>query len=356
MSIPGPASDARRFKIIELLLEDHRAGVPATAVHTIIERLGPLSVAPNLLENDLKVLIKLGLARRVGHGKYSSAGLFPGHGFPNDNISHPEMKHLIAARCMQTKKPASAGGQFLFESRFLFIFHGTSTEPLFPLIRDSPRDRQPRCVATSSVPGFITLAGCDSIELSCVGGVVDRRRRAFKPYGSEELQKATLRTIEHDVLVVACSRLDFDGRIECIGEMGPLRESVINDTIAEGKDVVVLADRSKFHLGGLARHFAHVPFQEENTWLFVDAVPEGPSDRATLAANRRFAQLRETMGDRFVEVPHSARAPAPPLPVSPSPDPIPQGSAPTFPTPAAVPGAAPDPPPRKPRSSKPGPA
>ena len=318
MSISGPASDARRFQIIELLFEDRRAGVPATAVHTIIERLGPPAVAANLLENDLKVLIKLGLARRVGHGKYCFAGLSAGHGFSSDDVSHPEIKHLIAARCMETKKPESAGGRYLLEGRWLFIFHGTSTEPLFGLIRDCPRDRQPRSVATSSVPGFITLAGCESIDVSCVGGVVDHRRRAFKPHGSHDLQKAGLRAIEHDVLVVACSRLDFEGRIECIGEMGPLRESVIKDAIAEGKDVVVLADRSKFHSRGLARHFASVPLKEENIWLFVDAAPDDrpPNDRATrvtLAADRGFAQLRETMGHRFVEVrvPHPARSPAP---------------------------------------------
>lgn len=246
----------RQATIIELLAKRGALGIPDAAK--------ALRVSEATVRRDFEELHELGRARRVRGGIARAAdGAAAAAGSFNERV------HILAA---EKNRIGRAAARLVNEGETIIMDGGTTTSSMAPyLVRKRIQ------VITNSITVADYLADAAQIEVIVVGGYFYRPSKVL--LGAPAVQ--LLRDVNASTTFVSAGGLTLDG----IGHSNSLIIETEQTMIARGRKVVLLADHSKFGMGGALKVCP---------WTNVDTVI---TDRPAPAA---FARFFRTQGIKVI--------------------------------------------------------
>lgn len=291
---------ARYFDIIEFLSKIARTGHDAT----FSELKNALRLKQGTLGGYLKELVKDELIESVRHGVYRlkirsmNETLFERHAqvYEARRQRNRTFKEAVARACVEYERD----GASLLGNKCCLICHGTSTEPLFRLMREVGASKRPDKIITNSIPGILELLDF-GIGLTIIGGSVKREMGGIQPihaFQGEAADDATtaerLGTEDFDTAIVSCSSIHPDGRIWCNDGMEQFRNGVLG---TKEVNLIILADSTKLKTMSSGMKMANrIVWDRQRTWLFVD-------DHKTPENEAFYDGFAEKLGnDHFVRV------------------------------------------------------
>ena len=228
-------TEERRQVILEQLRHDGK--VVAT------ELSASLAVSPDTVRRDLRELGEAGLLRRVHGGALPAA--VGGRPYAIRLEQDQEVKAAIA----------QATSRLLHRGQVILLDSGTTT---LEVARHLPSDLE-ATVITNSPPVAVALADHPTVEVTVVGGMLDKDARALVGAATVE----SLRSVRADVLVLGVCSLHPEIGITVLD----LEESYVKRTmIANAAEVVAVSSADKL---GSAGPYVIAPL-EELTYLVTE--------------------------------------------------------------------------------------
>lgn len=308
---PSDKKKANMFEVLEFLAKRSHAGETVSNSDILTHLKG---LKGTTLHGYLRELEDLELVEKVSErGQYRLRvrspieNLFRKTEYENRRRRHEREKEAVALACIEYE-----GGDLL--GSCCLICHGTSTEPLFRLLRTVDPSRRPERIITNSLPGILELLDAN-IGLTIVGGAVNLNMGGIKPlhpagkageratdqgarrHPDEEVSTAErLGTEDFNTAILSCSSISPDGRIWCNDGMDEFRSEVL---ATEGVKFVVLADASKLAtMSGGKKLATKIDLESGRTWLFVN-------DAVTPENEQFFQEFEAKLQRHFVRVPVS---------------------------------------------------
>jgi DeoR/GlpR family transcriptional regulator of sugar metabolism len=228
-------TEERRQLILEQLRHDGKVVATELSVS--------LAVSPDTVRRDLRELGEAGLLRRVHGGALPAAA----GGRPYAiRLEQDQVAKVAIAQA--TSRLLRRGQVILFDS-------GTTT---LEVARHLPSDLE-ATVITNSPPVAVALADHPTVEVTVVGGMLDKEARALVGAATVE----SLRSVRADVLVLGVCSLHPEIGITVLD----LEESYVKRTmIANAAEVVAVSSADKL---GSAGPYVIAPL-EELTYLVTD--------------------------------------------------------------------------------------
>jgi DeoR/GlpR family transcriptional regulator of sugar metabolism len=232
-------AEERRHAILDRLRSDGKV--------VAAELSASLAVSPDTVRRDLSELAEAGLLRRV-HG----GALPPTVGAQTYAVRSGQAPEAKAAIAQATSGLLHSGQVILLDS-------GTTT---LEVARRLPPDLE-ATVITNSPPIAVALAEHPNVEVTVLGGVLDKEARAI--VGAATIE--TLRSIRADVLVLGVCSLHPDVGIT----VNALEESYVKRAmIANAAEVVAVSSADKL---GSAGPYVVGPLDELTHLVTEDSVP-----------------------------------------------------------------------------------
>jgi DeoR/GlpR family transcriptional regulator of sugar metabolism len=228
-------TEERRQLILEQLRHDGKIVATELSVS--------LAVSPDTVRRDLRELGEAGLLRRVHGGALPAA--VGGRPYAIRLEQDQEAKVAIA----------QATSRLLRRGQVILLDSGTTT---LEVARHLPSDLE-ATVITNSPPVAVALADHPTVEVTVVGGMLDKEARALVGAATVE----SLRSVRADVLVLGVCSLHPEIGITVLD----LEESYVKRTmIANAAEVVAVSSADKL---GSAGPYVIAPL-EELTYLVTD--------------------------------------------------------------------------------------
>ena len=302
---------ARRFRVLECVV--NICDTSGNATYSAICR--DMGITGSTVHGDLAYLVSRGLIEKPGHDSYrgirsTSERVFSETNYGDRRRKFSEIKKAVARGCVRHM----VDGYPILDNKVCFISQGTSTEPLFSVLRDSEAEERPNGIVTNSLPGFLELLDFDPIELSIIGGKPDRQRGAIFPPDRQfagddpesessprqvsqkiDFDKQLFGAVDFDLAIISCSSITPDGNVSCNDQMASFRRSLLKIIANDEKELVVLADATKCKRTDSGTLITNIEWDQERTWLFVDGNPKGKTAKI-------YKEFRKKIGDRFVEI------------------------------------------------------
>lgn len=256
-------ADARRLQVLAFFLRSPRDIVGNA---DLLKAVPALDGKANVLDGDLKYLIEMSLIERAGQGQYRLRMHSPEFVFRNTDYERrrmilPEVKEAVARRLVEDGHLAN---------RCCLITHGTSTDPIFKIIRTVELEKRPEKILTNSIGGILELLGTSS-KLTVIGGEVRREDGCFQPIKPSPSRQGSatpadplelsdyLGTETFNAVVISCSSVSPEGQIMCNDAQPEFRQALLSARC----DLFVLADHKKIaepggHLVSGADHSANI--------------------------------------------------------------------------------------------------
>jgi DeoR/GlpR family transcriptional regulator of sugar metabolism len=240
-------TEERRAVILDRLRRDGKV--------VAAELSAALAVSPDTVRRDLQELADAGLLRRVHGGALPPA--VGAASYVARREQAPEAKAAIAR----------ATARLLRDGQVILLDAGTTT---LEVARRLPPELR-STVITNSPPIAVALAEHPSLEVTVIGGMLDKDARAV--VGAAAIE--ALRSVRADVLVLGVCSLHPEVGITVLD----LEESYVKRAmIANATEVVAVSSADKL---GSAAPYVVAPLEE-----LTHLVTEGPGDSAQLAAYR----------------------------------------------------------------------
>jgi len=213
---PYLLTEERRMAIVELAQKDGRVDV--------VNAASAFSVAVETIRRDLDVLQRRGLMRRVHGGAIALDRFSREYSVAERRSLNNEIKQMIAAVAVQ----------YLPESGTIFVDAGTTTEQLYPFLRD----KKELTVVTNSLI-LATDIGDSSTNVILLSG----RIRPITLSAVGDLALNAMENFHADIAFLGTNGVD--------GEIGfttpdPDESAVKRKMIAHARETIVMVDSSKF--------------------------------------------------------------------------------------------------------------